>query len=101
MRDNINLTIPDNPLIGILEFLLKCLQLRKLSPFGEMVISPSQFNMTNEIKFGHAFLPDLFQFFNVCGEIIQTQAKWWQSNLIRNITSRAQLKLLKEGIKCS
>ena len=85
MLGNLNTKIGSNPLQKILNSLLESYRAGKqVYWFGEMNLHPQTFNLSESAQksFGKYFEPELLKYFNICGEILQNQRRWWRSGLL-------------------
>ena len=80
---NLN-TESENPLIPIYKKTVESFQQGVPSEFGSMKLDYNKFNLSAVAsqRFGRSFEPEMLKFFNMCGSIIQTQSKWWNSGLL-------------------
>ena len=82
---NLNTNITNNPLLKILNSLLDSYRAGKqVFWFGEMKLHTDTFNLSKSAQntFGEYFEPEMLKYFNVCGEIVKTQRRWWRSGLL-------------------
>ncbi len=49
----------------------------------------------NKRNFGFRFIPDLLKYFNLCGEIVTSRQRWWNSNLVVQNTSDLNFEINK------
>ena len=78
---NLNTDLTENPLIQIFNKIFDSNKKGNPSEFGTMKLDFSKFNLSNK-PFGKYFEPELLKFFKMCGSIIQTQCRWWDSGLL-------------------
>ena len=88
MLKNLNTDLVENPLIKIFNKIVDSWGKKgNPSEFGTMKLDYSQFNISLEQQqqlqpFGKYFEPELLKFFKICGSLMQTQCKWWDSGLL-------------------
>ena len=85
MLGNLNTNITNNPLLKILNSLLDSYRAGKqVFWFGEMNLHSNTFNLSRSAQntFGKYFEPEMFRYFNKCGEILKNQRRWWRSGLL-------------------
>ena len=83
MLSNLNTNIENNPLPKLLNSLLERAG-KEVYRFGEMNLHANAFNLSKSAQntFGKYFEPEMLKYFNICGEILQTQRRWWRSGLL-------------------
>ena len=85
MLSNLNTQLESNPLLKILTSLLDSYRAGKqVYWFGEMNLPSDTFNLSKSAQntFGKYFEPEMLKYFNICGEILQNQGRWWRSGLL-------------------
>ena len=92
---NLNTDLPQNPLIQIFNVTVDSYRTKKAHIFGIMELDFGKFNFSETASqpFGKRFEPEILKFFNKCGSIMQTQAKWWNSGLINDKLSQSILQI--------
>lgn len=102
VRANINLNIENNPLNFYLDSLIDQFHKRSPSNWGDGPIDKGKFKISkeNKDKFGKQLNSDILKYFNMCGSFFQLQAKWWKSNLCRNVQSSAIDTVLRHMKSC-
>ena len=97
---NLNTDLAENPVIQMFH---KCVGIFKKgvpSDCGRMKLDYSKFNLSKKAlqPFGKYFEPELLKFFNICGSILQTQCRWWDSGLLYGKLSQS---ILDTKIDCA
>ena len=85
MQSNLNSDMKKNPLLDIFNSLVDSYRAKKqVSWFGEMELHADQFNLSENAQntFGEHFEPEMLKYFNICGNILQNQRRWWRSGLL-------------------
>ena len=85
MQSNLNSDMKKNPLLKIFNSLVDSYRAKKqVSWFGEMELHADQFNLSENAQntFGGHFEPEMLKYFNICGNILQNQRRWWRSGLL-------------------
>ena len=85
MLRNLNTSMENNPLLKIFNSLLESYQAKKeVFWFGEMELRADTFNLSESAQntFGKYFEPEMLKYFNICGDILENQRRWWRSGLL-------------------
>ena len=84
MLNNLNMSVVNNPLLEVYNSLVDSYRKGKVYRFGEMQLEKENFNLSEDAEktFGKYVEPEMFKYFNICGEILQTQRRWWRSGLL-------------------
>ena len=84
MLNNLNMSVVNNPLLEVYNSLVDSYRKGKVYRFGEMQLEKENFNLSEDAEktFGKYVEPEMFRYFNICGEILQTQRRWWRSGLL-------------------
>ena len=92
---NLNTDLAENPVIQIFNATVDSYKRKKAHIFGIMELDFGKFNFSETASqpFGKRFEPEIFKFFNKCGSIMQTQAKWWNSGLLNDKLSQSILQM--------
>ena len=97
---NLNTDFVENPLIPMFNTLVDKGKVGQKSDFGSMKLDFGKFNLSKKAlkPFGKYFEPELLKFFNMCGSILQTQCRWWDSGLLYGKLSQS---ILDTKIDCA
>ena len=105
MLNNLNTNIANNPLLEIFNSLVDSYRAGKqVYWFGEMQLQQDKFNLSENAQnnFGKYFEPEMLKYFNICGEILQTQRRWWRSGLLFSEQSNNIAQIFEQQSKeCS
>ena len=105
MLSNLNTKNPSNPLIEIFNSLLDSYRAGKqVYWFGEMKLHADTFNLSKSAQntFGKYFEPEMLRYFNICGDILQNQRRWWRSAMLFTEKKQNIAQILEQQSKvCS
>ena len=105
MQSNLNTNIEKNPLLKIFNNLLDFPRAKKeVYSFGEMELNTDTFNLSKSAQntFGKYFQPEMLKYFNICGEILQNQQRWWRSALLFTEQNPSIARIIEQQSKeCS
>ena len=85
MLRNLNLNVERNPLSDIFNALVESYRAGNHGyRFGEMRLQKDNFNLSEDAQnnFGKYFEPEMLKYFNICGEILENQRRWWRAGLL-------------------
>ena len=102
MLRNLNLNVERNPLSDIFNALVESYRAGNHGyRFGEMRLQKDNFNLSEDAQnnFGKYFEPEMLKYFNICGEILQTQRRWWRSGLLFSEQSDNIAKIFEQQSK--
>ena len=93
MLKNLNTDMTENPVIQMFYKIVHIFKKGVGSDFGSMKLDYGKFNLSKKAlqPFGKYFEPELLKFFNMCGSILQTQCRWWDSGLLYGKLSQSTL----------
>ena len=101
MQSNLNSDLDENPLMQLFTSLVDRYGKGKPSQFGSMRLDPGKFNLSAVAleSFGKNFEPEMLKFFNRCGSLLQTQARWWRSGLLYDKLSQRLVQSQSEFLQ--
>ena len=105
MLSNLNTNIEKNPLLKILNNILdKYRAKEEVYAFGEMELNTDTFILSKSAQntFGKCFELEMLKYFNICGEILQNQQRWWSSALLFAEQNPSIARIIEQqSIECS
>ena len=86
---NLNLSIENNPLVLYLNSEIENYEKQTPGIWGAGSIDISKFKIGEEIKgnIGNDLNFEILNYFNMCGNMLNYQSKWWKSNLYHSTHS--------------
>jgi len=105
MLSNLNTNIEKNPLLKIFNNLLDRYRAKKeVYSYGEMELNTDTFILSKSAQntFGKYFEPEMLKYFNICGQILQNQQRWWRSALLFTEQNPSIARIIEQmSIECS
>jgi len=90
IESNMNPAIQENPVLELINQLFENMRSQSEFRYGEMSLDVKKFNFSEraQMTFGKTFEPEMLKYFNICGSMLQTQFKWYRSELLRDLPNK-------------